>query len=96
MPVFVTSIIFSPFSTIFNVPIDSTRIPYVSYTLDENSERSKILTPIASYVKENVLKFITGQESMDNWDAFVAQVKESGIDEVISITQTALDRYNNR
>ena len=75
---------------------DSTRIPYISYTLDENSERSKVLTPIASYVKENLLKFITGQEPMENWDAFVAQIKDSGIDKVISITQTALDRYNNR
>lgn len=75
---------------------DSTRIPYVSYTLDENSERSKLMTPISSYVKENVLKFITGQESMDNWDAFVAQIKESGIEKVIGITQTALDRYNKR
>ena len=75
---------------------DSTRIPYISYTLDENSERSKVLTPIASYVKENLLKFITGQEPMENWDAFVAQIKSSGIDKVISITQTALDRYNNR
>lgn len=43
----------------------STRIPYISYTLDENSERSKKLTPIQSYVSENLLKFITGQESMD-------------------------------
>ena len=75
---------------------DSTRIPYISYTLEENSEHSKIMTPIRSYVSENLLKFITGQESMDKWDDFVAQIKGSGIDKVISITQTALDRYNDR
>ncbi len=75
---------------------DSTRIPYISYTLDENSERSKTLTPISSYVSENLLKFITGQEPMENWDSFVEQVKKSGIEDVIAITQTALDRYNNR
>ena len=33
---------------------------------------------------------------MENWDSFVEQVKKSGIDDVIAITQTALDRYNNR
>ena len=74
----------------------STRIPYISYTLDENSERSKKLTPIQSYVSENLLKFITGQESMDKWDSFIEQVKKSGIEDVIKITQDALDRYNKR
>ena len=74
----------------------STRIPYISYTLEENTRRSTLLSPIQSYVSENLLKFITGQESMDKWDSFVAQIKKSGIDEVIGITQAALDRYNKR
>lgn len=74
----------------------STRIPQVSYTAEEGDVRSKKMALIDSYVGENLLKFITGDESMDNWDSFVNQLKESGIEEVIKVTQDALDRYNNR
>lgn len=74
----------------------STRIPYVSYTTEEGDTRSKKLAIIESFVNENILKFITGEKSMDEWDSFLSQLKENGIDEVIGITQTALDRYNKR
>jgi putative aldouronate transport system substrate-binding protein len=41
-------------------------------------------------------KFITGQESLDNFDAFVEQIKSQDIEDAIEIQQAALDRYNAR
>ena len=74
----------------------STRIPYVSYTAEEGDQRSKKMAVISSYVNENVLKFITGQIDMNEWEEFVSQIKANGIDEVLEIMQNALDRYNKR
>lgn len=75
---------------------DSTRIPTLSYTEKENDEYSKKYTAIKSYIDENLLKFISGQKSMDEWDSFVAQIKSDGIEDVIKIKQDALDRFNDR
>ena len=45
---------------------------------------------------ENTVSFISGTKSLDEYDAFVEQIKAMGIDDAIAIQQAALDRYNNR
>ena len=40
------------------------------------------------------MKFITGRESLDNWDTYVAKVKEMKIDKVLEIYQNSLDAWN--
>jgi hypothetical protein len=37
-----------------------------------------------------------GLESFDNFDAFIEEIKEMGIERVIEIKQQSLDRYYNR
>ncbi|MNP67266.1 hypothetical protein D3C76_1630740 [compost metagenome] len=37
-----------------------------------------ITTPLMDYVKTMTLKFITGQESFDNWNSYTAQVEANG------------------
>ncbi|MNH38993.1 hypothetical protein D3C79_1001050 [compost metagenome] len=37
-----------------------------------------ITTPLMDYVKTMTLKFITGQESFDNWNQYTAQVEANG------------------
>ena len=37
-----------------------------------------------------------GTESMDTYDAFVAQIEKMGIQKVIDVYQAALTRYNAR
>ena len=46
-------------------------------------------------VDEMVMKFITGREPIENWDTYVAKVKEMGIENVIGIYQEALDAWNS-
>ncbi len=75
---------------------DRQRMPMVSYTSDESASMTSKATAVSSLIKENVVKFITGQRSMDEWDSFVAQLHSAGLDDIIAIRQSALDRYNNR
>ncbi|MBP3361254.1 MAG: extracellular solute-binding protein [Clostridia bacterium] len=74
---------------------DDTRIPSLSFTAEENEELSRKTTSVNSYVNENILKFITGQRPMSEWESFVEQIKEGDINDLIGIRQAALDRYNN-
>ena len=68
-------------------------LPPLSYTSEQNSRRAEIMTEINTYMNEMVLKFIIGTESLDNYDAYVANVKDMGIDEAIQIVQDAYDAY---
>lgn len=71
-------------------------MPAVSLTVDEGARSSLLLSEINTYVSEMTLKFIIGDESFDNYDAYLSRVKEMGVDEVIAINQAALDRYYAR
>lgn len=85
------------FMEVWNEVSDAYYIPqYVSMSADENSEYSNLYADIESYVNENVLQFITGEKSMDEYDAFIDILGTMGIDRCIELKQAALDRYNNR
>ncbi len=66
----------------------------LSFGSEEDAVRREAMTDIKVYVDEMVMKFITGRESLDNWDAYVEKVQSMGIDKVLSIYQTALDAWN--
>jgi putative aldouronate transport system substrate-binding protein len=68
----------------------------VTLTDVEGSEHSGLKTTIDTYVNENAGLFISGQKSFDEWDAFIAQIKELGADRAVEIEQAALDRYYAR
>ena len=62
----------------------------------ENSEYVTLYTDIQTLVRENTVKFITGEQSLDDYDAFREQLKTYNIDRCIELKQAALDRYNAR
>lgn len=68
----------------------------VSLSTQESETTSRILGDVSAYVAENILKFIKGSCSMDEFDEFRQQLKDFGIDEYISIYQAAYDRYLER
>ena len=68
-------------------------MPAIAETAEETEELNRIMTDIDTYREEMTYKFITGQESLDNFDAFVEQIKSQGIEDAIQIKQDALDRY---
>ncbi len=71
-------------------------MPAIAHTAEESAFLSEKLSEIETYVDEHVVKFVTGQESLDEFDAFVEQIGELGIDEVLEVKQAAVDRYNAR
>lgn len=67
--------------------------PSASTTAEEAEELASIVTPLETYIYEEVAKFITGANSMDKWDDFVAQMEAMGLSRAIEIKQAAYDRY---
>ena len=73
-----------------------TFMPPLTSSVDEKEEILSLKGEIDTYVSESVLKFIKGQDSLDNYDAFVAKLKDMGVEKMIALYQKALDRYNKR
>lgn len=67
--------------------------PPFNFTQEEQSELTTIQTDIETYVNEMRDKFITGNESFDNWDQYVAALKKMGVDRYVAIYQSASERY---
>jgi putative aldouronate transport system substrate-binding protein len=52
--------------------------PPIMATPEESEQLNLISTPLMDYVKTMTLKFITGQESFDNWNKYTTQVEANG------------------
>ena len=57
------------------------------------AERKSIYSDIDTYMDETISKFVVGDLSLDQFDSFVQQLKDMGIEDCIAIEQTAYDRY---
>lgn len=71
-------------------------IPKVSFTPEESAEVAKINNNLNTYNKEMLVKFVLGKEPIENFDKYVEQVKKFGVEKVIGIYETAMERYNKR
>jgi len=81
--------------TLWDLPYPRT-ITGLSFTADEGTEKATIMNDINTLVSENVIKFIIGEKSFDEYDAFVNQIKSMNIERVIQIYTNAYERYLNR
>jgi putative aldouronate transport system substrate-binding protein len=54
------------------------------------------MSDLQVFVAENQIKLVTGVKPISELDAFIDQIKEMGIYEVIEMYEAALERYNNR
>ena len=71
-------------------------VPAITMTTEESSEFQSIYADIKTYVEESTVGMIMGTTPVDQFDAFVEQLKAMGIERAIEIEQAALDRYNAR
>ncbi len=78
--------------------VRKTSIPEgLSAEADESEELSALNTDINTYVEEMSLKFITGEESFDNYDKFIETLKTTfNVDSYLEIEQNMYDRYLKR
>ncbi|MCD7751066.1 MAG: substrate-binding domain-containing protein [Lachnospiraceae bacterium] len=72
------------------------KVPPITPTTDESKEYSTIMSEINTYRDEMSLKFILGDESLDNFDKFVETLYDLGLERALEIQNAALDRYNAR
>jgi putative aldouronate transport system substrate-binding protein len=71
-------------------------VPQLVFTAEELEELSYIRDTIFNYVTEMEAKFITGQESLDDWDAYVNTLSNMELEKLMTIYQTAYDRMINQ
>jgi putative aldouronate transport system substrate-binding protein len=81
--------------TLWDLPYPRT-ITGLNFTSEEGTEKATIMNDINTLVSENVVKFIMGEKSFDEYDAFVEQIKAMNIDRVVQIYSDAYARYLNR
>ena len=67
--------------------------PHVAAQLDEIEIQNRLYPDIQTYAKEMLEKFITGQESLDTFDEYVATLNGMGVDELLKVKQAQYDRY---
>ena len=65
----------------------------MSMTTEETNEYNAIYTDIDTYVDENVVKFIVGDKSFDEYDDFINTLKQMDIEKLLELSQTVYDRY---
>lgn len=68
----------------------------LTYSDEEANEISAIISEVNTYRDEMFMKFVLGTESLDNFDAYLVQLKNMGVERAIEIRQAALDRFNAR
>ena len=73
-----------------------TIMPPVTPTQDESEEIISLQSDIDTYSSEMILKFIKGDEPLENYDNFVEQLKKMGAERYLEILQNAVNRYEKR
>lgn len=58
------------------VPFET--VPRVKFTEEESIKLGTYAQDIVNYATENVVKFITGEKSLSEWDAYVAELNNIG------------------
>jgi putative aldouronate transport system substrate-binding protein len=68
----------------------------VNMTTSESNQFYNIYTDIGTYAQTELLRFVVGERSMDEWGDFMKTCEDMGIEECTAIYQQAVDRYMAR
>ncbi|HML47872.1 MAG TPA: extracellular solute-binding protein [Clostridia bacterium] len=71
-------------------------MPAVAVSDNQSARFSSLNSDISTYVAEMRIKFITGEESLENFDAYLNKLKAMNVEELIAIEQAAYDAYMAR
>ena len=68
--------------------------PPIVFTAAEQKELATLTTDLTSYIDDNTVRFILGEQDIaSGWDSFQQTLKTMGIDKVMAIYKTAYNRY---
>lgn len=71
-------------------------VPGLSPAEEDEEDNVRISHDLTTYNEQMLAKFLTGSEPIDNFDQYVAQLKQLGVDRLQEIYQKAYDKYINR
>lgn len=71
-------------------------LPNITLLPKDTNSMSKKISAVNTYKDEMLVKFITGRESLDNYDAFVEGLKTRGVEEYLKLMNEAYERYEAR
>ena len=71
-------------------------MPGVTLTVEENDKYNTMYADIRTHLEENLSKFAVGDRPMEEWDTFIQEIYDLGIEDCIAIQQGAVDRYYQR
>lgn len=75
---------------------DNTHVYFGDLTQEENEAFSATASDILTVVSEAMSGFIMGTKSLADWDTYVQQCYDMGLQELIDLKQDAYDRYLQR
>ncbi|MDY3917922.1 MAG: hypothetical protein SOZ59_02825 [Candidatus Limivivens sp.] len=67
-------------------------MPTLVYTAEEAEEISGIATDVKTYVSSSLAEFITGNRPLSDWDNYVEELNNMGLQQLLETAQTAYDR----
>ena len=65
-------------------------------TLEESEEYNSLVSDVSTFVNEQVLRFVMGERSLDEYDDFLSELEGMGIGRLVELKQAAYDRYLER
>ncbi len=69
----------------------------ISFTTEESEEYASLIGDIETTADERIIRFVIGEYDFDSdWDTFIEDLKDMGLERCIELKQAALDRYNAR
>ena len=72
------------------------KLPAITINADDSGEYASLTSELQTYRDEMIIKFIRGEESLDNFDAYLNTLNSMGIERLREIIQNAVDEYNSR
>lgn len=70
--------------------------PPVPYSDTDREQATLTLTPLKDHVKQNTLKFITGQRSLSEFDAYVKELDSKGQSKYVELANKAYKAYADK
>ena len=67
----------------------------IRYTDEQSEELNKYSNDIATYISENYFAFLDGSKPISEWDGYVADIYNMGLDKCIAVVTEAYDTFMN-
>lgn len=71
-------------------------LPRITISAEDTNEYASLTSELQTYRDEMIIKFIRGEESLDNFDSYLATLESMGVNRLQEIVQNSLDEFNAR